>query len=169
MNENETLCKNCNCIECRCKNLGIINRRHDYLTHVFDTNNMCNYFGIMDTDYSKYTVSLSREDHFIYRLTIKKLNLYNPLTTYIRELPRDMNNLIYSYLSDTNFIMKINILLPNIYPFASPVWTILSYVKNGKPQNALDETRRARCLLMHSSPAMTLDKEILYYTSGLLS
>lgn len=82
-----------------------------------DMNKMETYFGILDTDYSNHSISLVRCGRFRYNLSIKKLNIYNPLSTYIQELPRDINNVIYSYLSDTNFIMKINIRIPRVYPF----------------------------------------------------
>ena len=133
-----------------------------------DMNKMEIYFGILDTDYSHHSISLVRCGRFRYNLSIKKLNVYNPLNTYIQELPRDINNVIYSYLSDTNFIMKINIRIPYTYPFDSPVWTVLHYVKDGKPQNRNEETKNARCLLRHSSPVLTLEKEILIYVSNLL-
>jgi uncharacterized protein YkuJ len=168
LNDNELFCKNCYFRECRCKNLAIINRRHDYLFKTIDMNKMETYFGILDTDYSCHSITLARVGRFRYILSIKKLNIYNPLTTYIKELPRDINTVIYSYLSDTNFIMKINIRIPYAYPFDSPVWTVLHYVKDGKSQNRNEETKNARCLLSHSSPSLTLEKEILIYVSSLL-
>jgi len=168
MNDNELFCKDCHFRECCCKNLGILNRRHDYLTRTIDITKMETHFGILNTDYSHHSISLERKDRFRYKLIVKKLNIYNPLETYIKGLPRDIINVIYSYLSDANFIMKINIRIPCSYPFDSPIWTVLRYAKDGKTQNTKKETRNARCLLGHSSPVVTLEKEILYYVSTLL-
>jgi hypothetical protein len=168
MNDDKLFCKNCDLRECRCKNLAMINRRHDYLCKTMDLNKIETHFGILDTDYSYHSISLQRTDLFSYRLSIKKLNIHNPLTTYIEELPRDINNVIYSYLSEPNFIMKINIRIPYAYPFDSPVWTVVRYIKDGKPQNRNEETKKTRCSLRHSSPVLTLDKEILIYVSNLL-
>lgn len=127
------------------------------------------YFGIPDTDTSTHSISLKRKGRFHYGLTVKKLNIYDPINTYIRGLPRDINNLIYSYVRDTNFVIKIKVRLPRNYPFDSSVWTVTNYVKDGKPQNLIEETKKTRCLSKNSSPTMMLDKEILCYVSDLLN
>jgi hypothetical protein len=169
LNKNELFCKNCYFRECRCKNLGIINRRHAYLSKTFDLKKMERYFGISDTDISTHSISLQRKTRFHYDLTIKKLNVYDPLATYIRFLPRDVNNLIYSYLRETNFVIKIRVSLPRDYPFDLSIWTVTNYVKDGKLQDVREETKKARCLSKNLSPTMMLDKEILCYVSTLLN
>lgn len=166
---NELFCKNCYFRECRCKNLGIINRRHAYLSKTFDLKKMETHFEIPDTDISTHSISLQRKNRFHYDLTIKKLNVYDPLTTYIQRLPRDVNNLIYSYLRDTNFVIKMNARLPRDYPFDFPEWTVTNYVKDGTLQNIIEETKKAQCLSKNSSPTMMLDKEVLCYVSTVMN
>jgi len=169
LNNNELFCKNCYFRECCCSNLRIIDRRHSHLSNLFDMNKMERYFGIIDTDYSTHSVVFQRNGRFHYDLAIKKLNVYDPVATYIRGLPRDINNLIYSYLRDTNFIIKIRVRLPRNYPFDSSVWTVTYYIKDGTPQNMREETQKVRCLLKNSLPSMMIDKEILYFVSDIMN
>ena len=148
------------------------------------------YFGIQNTAYTNYSISLERkckrwlghpQDAVIcpfcrnrtdqsdgpfcdvsYDLTIKKLNVYSPLTTYIRELPRDMNNLIYSFLSEPdNFVVKISIRLPHKYPFEQSKWQVTSCVGGAQVPDPV-------CKVDAWSPSMTLDMEIIYFVSQLL-
>jgi len=163
MNEN-TNCKSCHFPKCCCNNICIINRRHNYLCQTLDLKRMETHFDIVDTDYSKHSISLERRTRFIYSLTIKKTSVYNPLTTYIQGLPRDMNNVIYSYLKETNLIIKILIRLPHDYPFGSTTWTVIKYSRDGKTVNARDETQKVRCI-MNPSCAMKLDQEVIQYIS----
>jgi len=169
LNNNELFCKNCYFRECCCSTLRIIDRRHASLTRSFDINKMETYFGIPDTDISTHSISLKRKGRFHYGLIIKKLNIYDPIAIYIRGLPRDMNNLIYSYLQETNFVIKIRMCLPRNYPFDFTRWTVTEYVKDGTSQNVREETKKARCLSKNLSPTMMLDKEILCYVSDLLN
>jgi len=169
LNNNELFCKNCYFRECCCSTLRIIDRRHASLTRSFDMKKMETHFGILDTDYSKHSIVLQRKGRFHYDLNIKKLNVYDPITTYICGLPRDINNLIYSYVRDTNFVIKIKIRIPRNYPFDSSIWTVIDYVKDGKQQNIRKETKKTRCLSKNVSPTMMLDKEILCYISDLLN
>jgi hypothetical protein len=168
INGGKRFCKKCKIVKCSCACLRTINRRHDALIRMFDLNKMEIYFGILNTDYSKYSISLERNGRFHYEMTFKKLNVYDPLITYIQGLPRDINNVIYSYVSETNFIIKMQIELPHNYPFNFPLWTVVKYIKDGKPQDLNEETQKARCLLKNSSPSMMIDKEILYYISNLM-
>lgn len=165
MREPGVLCNACHYTECCCNNLRIINRRHQSLCNVAYMKKLEKYFGIEDTDYLKHTVSLKRTSNFKYKLIIKQLTVYNPLKTYIKELPRDINNLIYSYLWRPNLIMRITIALPSDYPFACPNWEVMKYMKNGKKQDTYEETLNARCIMKSTSPSMTIDKEILAYVT----
>ena len=156
-------CQNCRYTDCRCNNLRIINRRHQAMRNATHMKKLEKYFGIEDTDYAKHSISLKRTSNFRYKLIIKKRTVYNPLKTYINGLPRDINNLIYSYLWQSNLIMRISIALPHDYPFACPNWEILKYMKNGKKQDVREETKNVMCVMESTSPSMTLDKEILAY------
>jgi hypothetical protein len=132
-----------------------------------DLNRMEKYFDIQNTPYSNYSISLDRHPHpfeceVSYDLTIKKLNVYSPLTTYIKELPRDMNNLIYSYLSERgNFVLQISIRLPAQYPFERSQWQVISCVGGRTVPDPV-------CKVDLWSPSMTLDMEIIYFVSQLL-
>ena len=156
-------CQNCHYTECCCNNLRIINRRHQAMQNAEYMKKLEKYYGIVDTDYSKYSISLKRTSNFKYKLLIKKLTVYNPLKTYIKELPRDINNVIYSYLWQPNLIMRISITLPSDYPFACPNWEVINYVKNGKKEDTYEETKNANCTMESTSPSMTIEKEILAY------
>jgi hypothetical protein len=143
------------------------------------------YFDIQNTPYCNYSISLHPQvangapeesrilrmpepsfangaDEVSYDLTIKKLNVYSPLTTYIRELPRDMNNLIYSFLSEPdNFVVKISIRLPPKYPFEQSQWQVKSWVGRRTIPDPV-------CKVDLWSPSMTLDLEVIYFVSQLL-
>lgn len=159
------ICNRCTKNPCCCKNLDIINRRHNYLLKTFDMDRMEEYFGIESTDYVKKSISLKRTGRFSYFATIKKTNIYNPLHTYINGLPRDVNNVIYSYLWEPNFTIDIRMYLPPVYPFRRTKWTILNYVKDGKKMDNNKETQNVMCLLSDMSPSISLDKEIIAYLS----
>ena len=165
MDENYTPCNRCGKFPCCCRNLDIVNRRHDYLLRTMDLNKLEDYFGISDTDYATKSISLERKSVYCYIVTIKKMNIYNPLHTYIDGLPRDVNNVIYSYLWEPNLYIKLSLVLPHDYPFSGTNWTILKYIKNGKEMNKCEKTEKASCLLRYNSPSISLDKEILTYLS----
>jgi hypothetical protein len=163
MQEPGVLCNACHYTECCCKNLKIINKRYDAFCKVAYMKKLEKYFGIEDTDYIKHSVSLKRISNFKYKIIIKQLTVYNPLKTYIKEMPRDINNLIYSYLWRPNLITRISITLPRNYPFDCSNWKVIKYMKNGKNQDTYKETMNARCIMKSISMCMTIEKEILAY------
>lgn len=167
MQEPTVACKKCKFDACCCSNLRIINKRHQSLCNSFYMKKLEKYFGIPDTDYLKRSISLKRTSNFKYKLIIKQMAVHNPLKTYIKGLPREINNEIYSYLWQPNLIVRISIAIPHDYPFAYPIWEVKKYMKNGKKQDAYEETQNAMCLMKSTSPTMTIDKEILVYVSNL--
>jgi len=165
---NET-CPTCHFQPCCCHSLRIIRKRHEYLTRITDMNKLEEYFGITDTDYVRHSITLERTDLFDYILNIKRLNKYDPLAIYINGLPRDINNFIYSYLSVPNVIVKARIIIERGYPFVIPIWKILSFVKDGKRQDVDEETANVNCIMKNTSACMTIEKEILFYATTVLS
>jgi hypothetical protein len=162
MNE---VCRNCNYYECACRNLDIIDRRHEYMSKTADMGKLEKFYNIDDTEFIRHSISLLRTGQFTYTLSIKKLTKHNPLHTYIQELPRDINNEIFAYLWQPNLIMDIDIQLPPNYPFVSCHWNVVQFTKNGKVQNSRDETDKLNCLFSESSISIKLYSEVLYYWS----
>jgi hypothetical protein len=132
-------------------------------------NKLEEYFGITDTDYVRHSITLERTGLFDYILNIIKVNKYDPLAIYIDGLPRDINNIIYSYLSVPNVIIKAHIMIERGYPFVIPIWKILRFVKDGKRQDVDEETANINCIMKDTSPSMTIEKEVLYYVTKVLA
>lgn len=162
------MCPTCHFQPCCCHTLRIIRKRHERLTRISDLNKLEEYFGMEDTDYVRHSISLQKRGLFSYQLVLKKMNIYDPLSTYIQELPSDINNVIYSYLSEPILVLRAWIILPRGYPFENPVWKVTSYIKDGKRQDAAEETKNVNCIMNNTTPSMTIEKEILYYATTLL-
>jgi hypothetical protein len=129
---------------------------------------MHEYFGYKNTENNIRTISLKRDPYisncFILTIRQKKRDIH-PLNTYIRELPRDMNNLIYSYLV-LDRCLKFSIEVPYDYPFRELSWTLLKYIENGvsKPDIYNIIPNDIYCG-RDFSPAIQIESQILIYLS----
>ena len=127
------------------------------------------YFDIKNTQRNIREISLKQHSEYgqIFYLKIKsKHRDYDVLETYINGLPRDMNNIIYSYLftvRELNYIIR----LPINYPFDEPKWVLKKYSENGKLVPHYEPDPNALYCGQDHSPSMHLDLEILIYVSSL--
>jgi hypothetical protein len=158
----------CSGPEYRSFTINTINRHHEYLCRHVNMNALNSSFGILDTDYIRYSIQLCRTSQFRYLLKIKKSTIYSPFDVFIEGLPKDMIREIYSFLWQPNLQMKLRITLPLMYPFDVCRWKVLSYVRDGKQQDTSKETQNIQCMMNDSSPSMKLDSEILYLASVIL-
>ena len=152
------------------RSLQILNRRLEYLR-----GSGCNfqklheYFGYRDTETHIRKISLKRDPYlaniFTLIITQKKREI-SPLQTYMDALPRDVNNLIYSYLH-TNREIKYIIELPANFPFHPINWTLLSFEENGVLKSHDGNDPNNMYCGSDFSPAMTVDAQILLYLSSI--
>jgi len=127
------------------------------------------YFGIEDTERNIREISLERDQGYgnVFHLKIRsKYCDYNVTDTYINGIPRDMNNVIYSYL---NTVRELNYMihLPRNYPFDEPKWVLKKYSENGKSVHYDGEDPNALYCGRDYSVSMHLDVEILIFVSSL--
>ena len=144
----------------------ILNRRIEQLIrNGCDFTNMQDFYGYKTSENNQKTINLQRESTNTFMLTIRvKKKSVDVLQTYIRELPRDMNNEIYSFLA-SSYHLKYRLDIPHEYPFNHLSWTLEKYIKNGIGHENFDmDPNEMYCGLDHS-PATTLDKEILMFIS----
>jgi hypothetical protein len=142
----------------------------DLLRQGCDLSNLQDFWGYnKERDTMKRQITLFESPNKINtaELTIKiKKNSPSPLETYIKELPRDINNVIFSFLKEDR-ILKYSIHYIDEYPFRPPIWTLVNYRKNGK--NPFNEQPNHFDFLYCSgsewSPAITMENEILTYVS----
>jgi len=127
------------------------------------------YFDLKNTQRNIREISLKRDSEYgrIFHLKIKsKHRDYDVLETYIDGLPRDINNVIYSYLytvRELNYMIR----LPINYPHEEPKWVLKNYSENGKSKPYYEADPNALYCGRDYSPAMRVDSEILLYVSAL--
>lgn len=146
----------------------ILNRRLDYLRQSgCDFKKLHEYFGYKDTENHIRNISLKRDPSIanVFTLTItqKKCGV-SPLQTYIDQIPRDVNNVIYSYLA-TNREIKYLIELPAEFPFEPIKWSLLSFVENGISKTDEGINPNDMYCGKDFSPVMTFDSQILLHLS----
>jgi hypothetical protein len=132
-----------------------------------DLENLDKYFGWKDTERNIRNISIKRdyEHPRCLHLTIKsKHRDYDVLETYLDRLPRDMNNIIYSYLFTVRELGYI-INIPMNYPFEEPKWVLKMYSENGKQKPHYEPDPNALYCGQDHSPSMHIDREILLYCS----
>jgi len=146
----------------------ILKRRLEYLRESgCDFKKLHEYFGYKDTENHIRNISLRRDPSIanVFTLTIKqKKRDVTPVQTYINQMPKDVNNLIYSYLA-TNREIKYLIELPSDFPFQPMKWSLISFVENGisKTDEGIDPNDMY--CGKDFSPAMSFDLEILLHLS----
>jgi hypothetical protein len=146
----------------------ILNRRLAQLKRSgCDFNKMHEYFGYMDTKDNIRRISLTRDMCLanVFKLTVTQNNCaIDPLQTYISELPRDMNNEIYSYLiakRELKYVLEI----PSDFPFEPIKWSLVSFKENGVLKSySYTDPNEIYCG-SDFSPAMSLDAQILIHLS----
>jgi len=147
-----------------------LNRHLAYLKRSgCDFNKMNEYYGYKDTENHIRKISLMRDPTLanVFKLTItQKKRELNPLQTYIDNLPRDMNNVIYSYLyvkRELNYLIEI----PNDFPFRPLLWSIVSFKENDVSKYEDIINPNEMYCGNDFSPAMTLESQILLHLSGI--
>jgi len=134
-----------------------------------DLSNLQYFWGYKDTDYTKRQISFFESPNEIntaeLTIKIKKYNV-SPIQTYIKELPKDINNIIFSFLKDDR-ILKYLIHYTDEYPFRPPTWTLVTYVKNGEREinDMPNHFDLLYCSGREWSPAITMENEIIMYVS----
>jgi len=127
------------------------------------------YFGIQDTERNIRGISIRPDSEYVNIIYLKiksKSRDYDVLETYIDGLPRDINNVIYSYLftvRELNYMIR----LPINYPFEEPKWVFKKYSENGKSVPHYEPDPNALYCGQDHSPSMHIDLEILLYVSSL--
>ena len=147
----------------------ILNRRIRFMENSgCDFENIHEFFGYKNTRNHIRKMSLIRQsavNWFTLTVTQHKKEL-TPFQTYIAELPRDMNNLIYSFLH-VDVVLKYMIEIPNSYPFNPINWELLSFTENGMNKNDAETNPKEMYCSDDFSPAMTFDAQILLHLSRL--
>lgn len=125
------------------------------------------YFGYRNTDNHVVKIFLERDPNLvnIFTLTIIQKTLVNPFQTYVKELPRDMNNEIYSFLSvrrELKYVLEI----PSDFPFQPLNWSLISFKENdiSKMETGISPNEM---WCNDFSPAMTFEGQIRTYLSTL--
>jgi len=127
------------------------------------------YFGWKDSERNIREILLKRdlENNEVLHISIKsKYRILDILDTYINGLPRDVNNIIYSFLSTVREL-NYTILLPENYPFKPPIWVLKNYIENGKSIIYKGVDPNELYCGGDYSPSMHIDREILIYVSRL--
>ena len=144
---------------------------------VFDFLKMEEFFGYKNTDLVKRNISIVPDEVSKYKfiLTIKMWRReYDLIYNNILQLPRDINNSIYSYLQENKEI-KWSIEFPIRSPFENTIWKLIKYNNNNNNNNnnnGKDELSKRRiveerkiekiqCGMM--TVTQFIDKEILLY------
>ena len=130
---------------------------------------MHEYFGFTNTtnNIRKICLEMDPENNQRATLIIESYKREaDVLDCYIHGLPRELNNIIYSYLVDIRK-MKHLIELPNHYPFIEPTWTLIKYSVNGTSKKEEEDEKDKIFCGGGWTPALKLDKEILSYVSTL--
>jgi hypothetical protein len=136
----------------------------------FDLSNIQHFWGYKNTSDTKRQISIYKLPNQINtaELTIKIKNNISPFDTYIKELPGDINNVIFSFLRRSR-VLKYSIHYTDEYPFIPPKWTLMEYKLNG--ENQLNDIRKTFELLYCDgrewSPAITMENEILMFISSI--
>jgi len=134
-----------------------------------DISKMHEYFGYKNTQNNIRSIKLKRDQNVMSRfyLTIKsKKRDYQPVETYIKNLPGDVNNLIYSYLHTVKKL-KFTIQIPHHYPYDEPKWSLTRYTENGVEKRNYDFEPNYLYCGGDYLPSMFFDKEILIYVTKL--
>lgn len=140
---------------------------HNLKSDGCNTKKLDKYFGWKDTERNIRKISLTRDTDYkrCLHLTIKsKHRDYDVLETYLDRLPRDMNNIIYSYLFTVRELKYI-INIPINYPFDEPKWVLKKYSENGQSKPYYEPDPNALYCGQDHSPSMHIDREILLYCS----
>jgi hypothetical protein len=145
-----------------------LNRRLEHLKLCgCDFNNMHEYFGFKDTNNNIRKISLTRDPVLanVFKLTItQKKCALNPLQTYISQLPRDMNNSIYSYIAANRKLTYI-LEVPSDFPFSPLIWSLESFKENGCLKSHSEADPNEMYCGSDFSPAMSLETQILMQLS----
>lgn len=123
---------------------------------------MHEYYNLENTPNKVQTICLERDDENIRKFTLsvtKQTREYDLFCNNIIDLPRDVNNHIYSFLFESKQA-KYSIELPTDYPFNPPIWITLDYKENGVKTHKPDP--KIFCG-GDWSPALKLDIEILIH------
>lgn len=127
------------------------------------------HYGIKDTERNIREIALKRDVDYgrVFHLMIKsKYRDYDVLETYIRGLPKEINNIIYSYLftvRELNYMIR----LPINYPFDEPKWVLKKYSENEQSMPYHYNDPNALYCGQDFSASIHLDREILLYVSTL--
>lgn len=147
-----------------------LNRRLEHLKlSGCDFNNMHEYFGFNDTKDNIRKISLTRAPGLVnvFKLTITQNKCaISPFQTYITELPRDMNNHIYSYVATTRKLIYI-LEVPSDFPFSPLIWSLESFKENGALKSHSESDPNEMYCGSDFSPAMSLETQILMHLSRL--
>jgi len=125
------------------------------------------YYGYKNSENVKRRIILEpdQEKKYKFMLTIKfNKRDYDLLYNNIKELPRDVNNHIYSYLH-TKKEIKWSIEFPHQYPFENTIWKLLEY-KSTKSfhSHQIEEEQKVKQFQCGSLTIIQfLEKEILLY------
>jgi hypothetical protein len=106
---------------------NIAKQRYDRFVNKLNNYSIENYFGIINEPNKKLNFTTKREENEVY-FTVSFVKSYN---IDIRELPKEINDIISSYASE--FInINLKILHYNNYPFHPPEWCLSKILCNIK-------------------------------------
>jgi len=137
--------------------------------YIYGFKDIAKFYGYQNSDTVIRKISLEpceiKNNHFKLKIKSKKRD-YDLIYNNIIELPRDVNNVIYSFLLD---VREINwkIEFPINYPFENSVWKLTSHISNGKDISSVtsfSEKQKIEILQCGSlSVVQFIEKEILLY------
>jgi len=146
----------------------LLERRESWLKRGgCDFANLQDYFGYQNAPNSWHQISLIRDpaNNTKYILDIKQVKReHDILDIYFKELPREINNIIYMFLFSKTEI-KISIQIPPNYPFESTEWDVVLYSKDGKDsiRKRCSEIAKIKKMFCELSIIMFLEKAVHMY------
>ena len=134
-----------------------------------DFSKMDEFFGYKNTENHIRKITFTRDPHitncFVLTITQYKREC-EPTQMYMKELPRELNNIIYSYVS-VNRVISYALEVPSDFPFRPIIWSLISFKENGIKMPNYDANPNNMYCGQDFSPAMSVDSQILLYLSSI--
>jgi hypothetical protein len=159
--------------------MNLFNRRYERFKNQnnLDENEECiphfeKIIGFNESKDGKVYMELNKDDSILTLFFKYEANTFDLKNNYIYELPKEINFLIAEYLPS---FIELTFSLNHItdYPFKPPVWCLiscndkLSCLKNSKEYYEYIVEQHNNTITRSWSPAITFDKDILYFASKL--
>jgi len=136
---------------------------------IYGYKDIAKFYGYQDSDTIIRKISLElcdiKNNHLKLKIKSKRRD-YDLIYNNILDLPRDVNNVIYSFLLDVREI-NWNIEFPIKYPFENTLWELSSHIVNGKDISSVTSFSEQQKIEILQCGSLTvtqfIEKEILMY------